>query len=1824
MKKNFTFIFTILMCFFYIEGNSQTQFWSDTFEDTGAPSSGSRTPSITEFSCGGPPATAYFFRTSPLSTAISLQNGPGSYSGFEGSKVWAAEDIDKGATCTNNSISANQQVTWSGINIAGKNGITFKGLLAADNVGAWQGLFFGAQEDFVSVEYRIDGGAWTKILTFCSNVIASSAASSNTLDLDTDGDMIGDGPSSLSYTFTEYTGTIVGTGTTLDLRFNCYTNGSASQEIAADNFRLFESTAVPPTVTTTAATGVGAVKATLGGDVTADGGGTVTERGIVWATTANPTTSNNKVTIGTGTGSFSSVVSSLPPATLVNFRAYAINSAGTSYGTNLTFTTNAALSATTSQTNLSCNGDTNGTASVTASGGVTSYSYSWSPSGGTGATATGLAAGAYTCTITDSELTQITKNFTITQPSAINTSSGSQTNVACNGGTNGSASVSPSGGTPGYTYSWSPSGGTAATATGLAAGSYTVTVTDANGCTATRNYTITQPTTISTATGSQTNVSCNGGTNGSASVSPSGGTPGYTYSWSPSGGTAATATGLAAGSYTVTVTDANGCTATRNYTLTQPTVISTATGSQTNVSCNGGTNGSASVSPSGGTPGYTYSWSPSGGTAATATGLAAGSYTVTVTDANGCTATRNYTLTQPTAISTATGSQTNVSCNGGTNGSASVSPSGGTPGYTYSWSPSGGTAAMATGLAAGSYTVTVTDANGCTATRNYTITQPTAISTATGSQTNVSCNGGTNGSASVSPSGGTPGYTYSWSPSGGTAATATGLAAGSYTVTVTDANGCTATRNYTLTQPTAISTATGSQTNVSCNGGTNGSASVSPSGGTPGYTYSWSPSGGTAATATGLAAGSYTVTVTDANGCTATRNYTLTQPTVISTATGSQTNVSCNSGTNGSASVSPSGGTPGYTYSWSPTGGTAATATGLAAGSYTVTVTDANGCTATRNYTITQPTAISTATGSQTNVSCNGGTNGSASVSPSGGTPGYTYSWSPSGGTAATATGLVAGNYSVTVTDANGCTATRNYTITQPTAITATTSQTNLSCNGGNNGIASVTASGGTPGYTYSWSPSGGTGATASGLSAGAYTCTITDANTCSIIKNFTITQPTAFSLITTTLPDYDYNLSYSQSIVVTGGTGIKTYAVTAGSLPSGFTLSSNGDIAGTSSQIADSNFTVTVTDGNSCTTTYNFILKLNQIPITVTATASQTKVYGQSDSVLTYTVTPSLLPGDSFSGSLVRVTGENIGNYAINQGSLSAGSKYLITYVSANFSITPKPITVTADASQTKIYGATDPVFAYSISPSLESGDTFTGALTRVAGENVGTYAITNGTLSAGSNYTITYVGADFAITTKPITVTADASQTKVYGTADSVFTYSVLPGLVSGDTCTGALTRVAGENVGTYAIEQGTLSAGSNYTITYVSKDFAITAKPITVTADASQTKIYGTINPIFTYSVSPSLVSGDAFTGALTRIVGENVGMYAIKQGTLSAGSNYAITYVSKDFGITAKSITITANASQTKIYGTTDPVFTYSVSPSLVSGDTFTGALTRVIGENVGTYAITQGTLSAGSNYTSTYVGSNFNITKADQIISWGQTLESGCDGEPTTIILTATSNSGLAITYASSNTNVATVSNNSLIFQNYGFATITASQAGDNNYNPAPVVVLPVAKSQPNLIKKHFGNILFFDNSSKSFKAYSWYKNGVLVPGQTSQYFKENGALNGTYYAIATKLNGTLVNTCPLTFSPTQEEEYIKIVPNPAETNSSYQLITNVSSSKLQNAHIEVYSIGGSLIEDKITSENIVTLKAPTVEGVYIIKMTLANGIYFTKNLLVKN
>ncbi|KAF2518228.1 hypothetical protein EYY60_00275, partial [Flavobacterium zhairuonense] len=518
------------------------------------------------------------------------------------------------------------------------------------------------------------------------------------------------------------------------------------------------------------------------------------------------------------------------------------------------------------------------------------------------------------------------------------------------------------------------------------------------------------------------------------------------------------------------------------------------TASITNVSCNGGNNGSITLTvPTNGN--YTYNWG-NGITTKNRSGLAPGDYTVTVTNPIGCEKTSTYSVSQPDAI-TITLSQTNVSYIGGSDGSATVAVTGGIGPYSYSWSPSVLYVYDTTAyfLAKGTYTVTVRDANNCTATQNFTITEPDALDATLVSQHNIDCNGANTGSITISAIGGTGPYSYWWDHSGGNGATASGLVAGTYTVTVYDAFYSSIIKSFTITEPDALTATAVGQTNITCHGANTGSATVSANGGTGSYTYSWAPSGGSAATASGLSAGIYTVTVTDSNSCTATESFTITEPDALTATAVGQTNITCNGANTGSATVSANGGTGSYTYSWSPSGGSAATASGLGAGTYTVTITDANSCTATQSFIITEPDAI-VITPSQTNILCHGANTGSATVSANGGTGSYTYSWSPSGGSAATALGLSAGIYTVTVTDANNCTATQNFTIVQPALLNGTSAVTNVACNGGNTGAIDLTVSGGTGPYTYDWG-GGITTEDRTGLVAGTYSVTITDANSC-------------------------------------------------------------------------------------------------------------------------------------------------------------------------------------------------------------------------------------------------------------------------------------------------------------------------------------------------------------------------------------------------------------------------------------------------------------------------------------------------------------------------------------------------------------------------------------------------------------------------------------------------------------------------------------------------------------------------------------------------------
>jgi gliding motility-associated-like protein len=657
---------------------------------------------------------------------------------------------------------------------------------------------------------------------------------------------------------------------------------------------------------------------------------------------------------------------------------------------------------------------------------------------------------------------------------------------------NGGANLSASGG---GTYSWSPTTGLSCTAcpnpvaTPAVTTTYIVTVTDSSGCTSKDTINV--------------NVSCgplvivDGGsicanTCMNLTATASGGTAPYAYAWTPNIGTGAgpynVCPGITTTIYTVTITDKNGNTATDTAIVNvNPALVLTTSIIPTKC---GGADGSATANPSGGTSPYTFNWNPGAGP--TINNLAAGSYTITITDSKGCTITAVANVPSSGGASV-TASGTDVSCFGYNNGSATATGSGGTAPYTFSWSPAPASGSLATvsNLTAGTYTVTITDAIGCLTTSSVTINQPPAI-VLTISKVDANC-GGADGSVTVTPTAGAGApYTFTWTPISGTDATLSNIPQGTYTVVITDKNGCT--KDTTIVVSDIGSPAiTTTKTDILCNGDASGSITTNVSGGILPYTFNWSPNGSTAPNSSALTAGTYAVTVTGANGCKVSANVTITEPSVI-TLTTTKTDANCGA-SDGEACVTATGGTPPYTYAWTPSGAAASCASKIKSGGYTVTVTDRNGCTKTVVETVNDIGAPSV-TAISTNVTCNGGANGTATATATLGVIPYTYSWNPGGSTSPNPTGLKAGTYVLTVIASNGCKASASVTITEPPAILLSIAKTDEICSDAK-GTAVVSASGGTPAYTYLWSNGQALNSLAN-LSAGAYSVIVTDANNCS------------------------------------------------------------------------------------------------------------------------------------------------------------------------------------------------------------------------------------------------------------------------------------------------------------------------------------------------------------------------------------------------------------------------------------------------------------------------------------------------------------------------------------------------------------------------------------------------------------------------------------------------------------------------------------------------------------------------------------------------------
>lgn len=596
--------------------------------------------------------------------------------------------------------------------------------------------------------------------------------------------------------------------------------------------------------------------------------------------------------------------------------------------------------------------------------------------------------------------------------------------VSCNGGNNGSAQANPDGGAWPYSFHWS-NGSTASSITGLTAGTYTVTIMDGEGCSASGSVAVTQPGAL-VANVSATGQTQQGVNNGTATVTPTGGAAPYTVHWS-NGGNTFTISNLAPGQYTVTVTDNNGCTKSNTATVNALNCTITGTTSATNLNCAGSNTGSASATITGAIGQVSYAWS-NGGQTQTISNLAAGTYTVTATGANGCTLVLSAQVTSPLPLLLSVDSHTNVSCAGSLNGTATVSATGGTAPYTFHWS-NGSNAPSINGLAAGTYTCTVTDSKGCTSTNSTQIASPAAVTLAVGSQTNVPCIDSQNGSITMSAGGGTSPYSFAWS-NNAAGATISGLATGTYICTVTDAAGCSQMQSAQIvtTDHTAPQLILKSATVFL---GANGTASVTAAQFDNGSfdqdcsitSLTVSP---TSFDCSQLGTRTVTLTATDKNGNTATGTTTVTISDNIAPT------ITC------PADLTAAACSPSVTFNL-PTvqdncsqNGTPVLMSGLPSGSAfppgvtheQFSYTDGGGNTATCSFNVTVSGALNLEVAASP-ATCSGSCDGIVQMTVvNGAQPPTSVLWS-NGQTGLVITNLCPGAYIATVTDAAGCT--QNY-----------------------------------------------------------------------------------------------------------------------------------------------------------------------------------------------------------------------------------------------------------------------------------------------------------------------------------------------------------------------------------------------------------------------------------------------------------------------------------------------------------------------------------------------------------------------------------------------------------------------------------------------------------------------------------------------------------------------------------------------------------------------------------------------------------------------------
>ena len=1062
---------------------------------------------------------------------------------------------------------------------------------------------------------------------------------------------------------------------------------------------------------------------------------------------------------------------------------------------NIPFTVSANVTA-----NTTCIGG-NGAITLTANP-VGTYTYDWS-NGATTAGQTGLTPGPYQVTVSaGGTCTQVVPLTIPDQPNApvISTTTIPSTCELLNGSINASVS----GGISPYTYLWS-TGATTQNLTGVTGASYSLTVTGANGCTTASTVNLSNnnpPITITPTV--VANTTCNGG-NGSISlgIAPPGS---YTYAWG-GGETTASLTGLIPGPYQVTVNGGGSCTQTATINVPDnpnaPGVTATSFPTTCELS-----NGSVNISVSGGVTPYMFLWS-SGATTQNLTMIAAGSYAVTVTGANGCTRTANVTVNNSNPPFTITPTiVANTICNGG-NGSIAITVAPPNT-YTYIWS-TGGTATSITGLIPGSYQVTVSAGGVCTATGDYTIPNnpntPVLTYTTVPSTCDLS-----NGSINLSVSGGVTPYSFLWS-TGATSQNITALQAGGYDVTVTGANGCTSATSVTLGNVNPnFNVSPNIVANTNCNGTGNGAVSLTVTPPPGPYSYIWF-NGATTNGLSGLLPGSYTVTVSAGGSCTKTLDITIPDNPNPPVLTFAVTSATCGL-SNGAVNLSVSGGVTPYTYIWS-SGQTSQDISGVAPNDYFVTVTGANGCSDVGLTTVgDNPVNVNIGGNVIDNTSCANNGNGSIAMNYS--PLSATFIWS-NNATTTNLTGLLPGDYTVTVSAGGSCTETETFTVFDDTEIPDLVLDVTPAVCGLPNGSIDLSVSGGISPYTYHWS-NNAIAQDILNLPAGDFYVTVTSATGCtniavanvpdndlgiilfgSIFENTSCLLPNGNIYLDVFPPGYNYVYKWSTgsmqinqsglgtgfyTVTVTLGscTGSETFEMTTDAVPPNLAVTGSAATCGVANGSAVANATGGVTpytykwsNNNMTANATNLLPGIYKVTVTGANGCSTTASVTIPNNTITLNVTGVIVPNTSCTsgnGALdISVMPAGTYNYIWSNG---ATTQDLNLLTEGTYTVTvSQGVSCSSSASFVVLKNTSDPVVLPAITAAICGQSNGAIDLTVTGGSTPYVYQWSNMAVSEDLSgilagiYTVTVTAANGCTATEVMNVANNSSTFSLSGTA-------------------------------------------------------------------------------------------------------------------------------------------------------------------------------------------------------------------------------------------------------------------------------------------------------------------------------------------------------------------------------------------------------------------------------------------------------------------------